>query len=123
MLIKEFYRLIKPIAQGEFYQTFLAVDESQFPPIPCVIQRFSSPHQTLEYFQYQVQQLKELGKHSQIPTLITYFTENEYYYLVQEFIDGDNLDTLLAKQGVFNETQIWQVLKSLLQVKEFLFLF
>ena len=120
MLIKETYRLIKPIAQGELYQTFLAVDEGQFPPIPCVIQRFSSQYQTLEYFQYQGQQLTELGKHPQIPTLITYFTENEYYYLVQEFIDGNNLDTLLAKQGVFNETQIWQVLKSLLPVIRFI---
>ena len=120
MLIKETYRLIKPIAQGELYQTFLAVDEGQFPPIPCVIQRFSSQYQTLEYFQYQGQQLTQLGKHPQIPTLITYFTENEYSYLVQEFIDGDNLDTLLAKQGVFNETQIWQVLKSLLPVISFI---
>jgi serine/threonine protein kinase len=116
VLIKEFYRLIKPIVQGEFYQSFLAVDESQFPPIPCVIQQVSSQQQTLENFQYRVQQLSALGKHPQIPSLITHFTENEYYYLIQEFIDGDNLATLLEKQGTFNETQIWQVLKGLLPV-------
>ena len=55
MLINEGYRLIRPISKGGFYQTFLAVDESQFPPIPCVIHQFSSQDQTLENFQYQVE--------------------------------------------------------------------
>ena len=120
MLINEGYRLIRPISKGGFYQTFLAVDESQFPPIPCVVYQISSRYQPLEVFQLQVQKLMELGKHPQIPTLITYFTENEYYYLIQEFIDGNDLAGLLAKQGSFNETQIWQILKSLLPVIRFI---
>ncbi|MTJ48565.1 WD40 repeat domain-containing serine/threonine-protein kinase [Dolichospermum sp. UHCC 0259] len=120
MLIHEVYRLVKQISQGGFYQTFLAVDESQFPPIPCVVYQVSSRYQPLEIFQFQVQKLTELGKHPQIPTLITHFTENEYYYLIQEFIDGDNLAGLLAKQGSFNETQIWQILKGLLPVIRFI---
>lgn len=70
MLIKEHYRIIKAIATGQLYQTFLAVNESQFPPLPCVIQKFLSSTQTPENFQHQVQQLIELGKHPQIPSLI-----------------------------------------------------
>ncbi|MDM3847246.1 MAG: WD40 repeat domain-containing serine/threonine-protein kinase [Aphanizomenon gracile PMC649.10] len=120
MLINEGYRLIKQISKGGFYQTFLAVDESQFPPIPCVVYQVSSRYQPLEIFQFQVQKLTELGKHPQIPTLITHFTENEYYYLIQEFIDSDNLASLLAKQGSFQETQIWQILKGLLPVIRFI---
>ena len=120
MLINEVYRLVKEISKGGFYETFLAVDESQFPPIPCVVYQISSRYQPLEVFQLQVQKLTELGKHPQIPTLITYFTENEYYYLIQEFIDGNDLAGLLAKQGSFNETQIWQVLKGLLPVIRFI---
>jgi WD40 repeat protein len=120
VLIKEDYHLIKQISKRGFCQTFLAVDESQFPPIPRVIHQFSSQYQTLENFQCQVEKLTELGKHPQIPSLITHFKENEYYYLIQEFIEGDNLASLLAKQGVFNETQIWQVLKSLLPVLKFI---
>jgi serine/threonine protein kinase len=120
VLINEGYRLIRPISKGRLYQTFLAVDESQFPPIPCVVYQVSSQYQSLEIFQFQVQTLMELGKHPQIPTLITHFTENEYYYLIQEFIDGDNLASLLAKQGGFHETQIWQILKSLLPVIRFI---
>ena len=120
MLIKERYRLIKQIANGEFCQIFLAVDENQFPPIPCVIQQLSSSKQTPGNFQCQVEKLTELGKHPQIPSLITHFKENEYYYLIQEFIEGDNLASLVEKQGVFNETQIWQILKSLLPVLKFI---
>jgi WD40 repeat protein len=120
VLIKERYRLIKQIANGEFCQIFLAVDENQFPPIPCVIQQLSSSKQTPGNFQCQVEKLTELGKHPQIPSLITHFKENEYYYLIQEFIEGDNLASLVEKQGVFNETQIWQILKSLLPVLKFI---
>jgi len=120
MLIKNRYRLIKQIAKGEFYQTFLAVDENQFPPLACIVQKLSSPGQTLEDFEYQAQQLTELGKHPQIPTLITHFTEDKYDYLIQEFIEGDNLATVLEKQGVFHENQIWQVLKTLLPVLSFI---
>ncbi|BAZ87750.1 WD40 repeat domain-containing serine/threonine-protein kinase [Dolichospermum compactum] len=120
MLVNGVYCLVKQISQGGFYQTFLAVDESQFPPIPCVVYQVLSRYQPLEIFQFQVQKLTELGKHPQIPTLITHFTENEYYYLIQEFIEGDNLASLLAKQGGFNETQIWQLLKGLLPVIMFI---
>ncbi len=120
MLIKNRYRLIKQIAKGEFYQTFLAVDENQFPPLTCIVQKLSFPKQTLKDFEYQVQQLTELGKHPQIPTLITHFTEDKYNYLIQEFIEGDNLSTVLEKQGVFHENQIWQVLKTLLPVLSFI---
>jgi hypothetical protein len=45
--------------------------------------------QTPENFQHQVRQLIALGKHPQIPSLITDFSENDYYYLIQEFIPGD----------------------------------
>ena len=120
MLIKERYCLIKQIAKGKFYETFFAVDESQFPPIPCVIQRFLSQYQTPKNFQHQVQQLTELGKHPQIPSLIAHFTEDEYCYFIQEFIEGDNLASLVEKNGVFYESQIWQVLKSLLPVLSFI---
>ncbi|MFM6833062.1 MAG: protein kinase domain-containing protein, partial [Dolichospermum sp.] len=120
MLIKNRYRLVKEIAKGEFYQTFLAVDENQFPPLVCIVQKLLFLEQKIEDFEYQIQQLKQLGKHPQIPELITYFTEDKYYYLIQEFIEGDNLATVLEKQGVFNENQIWQVLKSLLPVLSFI---
>ncbi|MFM7364745.1 MAG: protein kinase domain-containing protein [Cuspidothrix sp.] len=120
MLIEEHYRIIKAIATRRLYQTFLAVNESQFPPLLCVVLKFPSSTQTPENFQHQVQQLIELGKHPQIPNFIKHCIQNEYYYLIQEFIPGDNLATLVEKQGVFNENQIWQVLHSVLPVLKFI---
>jgi WD40 repeat protein len=115
VLIKERYRLQKQIGKGGFCKTFLAVDEDKFPPVPCIVQQFPH-HQTSEESVKKAQQLQELGKHPQIPTLFAHFRENEYFYLVQEFIKGNNLATLIEEQGTFSETQIWQLLQSLLPV-------
>ena len=117
MLIKERYRVVKSIGKGRFCQTFLAVDEGQFPPLPCVIQQFKYQNQRLEEFS---KQLAELSKHPQIPTIYTYFRENNYFYLVQAYIEGENLANLLTEQGTFNETQIWQFLTNILPIVKFI---
>ncbi|MDF5716402.1 MAG: serine/threonine protein kinase [Rhizonema sp. NSF051] len=120
MLVQERYRLLKQIGQGGFGKTFFAVDESQFPPVPCIVQQFSWQNQTLEVFEQKVQQLEQLGKHPQIPTLLAHFQQEHYFYLVQEFIEGTNLATLVAEVGAFSEIQIWQLLEKLLPVVKFI---
>jgi WD40 repeat protein len=118
--LKERYRLIKQIGRGGYCQTFLAIDEGQLPPILCVVQKFPQQKQTLEAFVQKAQRLEELGKHPQIPALLASFAVNHHFYLVHEFIEGKNLSTLLEEQGVFSETQIWQLLESLLPVLKFI---
>ncbi|MCC5611360.1 serine/threonine protein kinase [Nostoc sp. CHAB 5834] len=116
MLIQERYRLIKHIGKGGFCKTFLAVDEGQFPPIPCVVQEISQEYETFKDFQQKAQQLEQLGKHPQIPALLAYFQQNGHFYLVQEFIAGTNLAQVVEEEGAFNETQIWQLLEDVLPV-------
>ncbi len=116
MLIKERYRLLKQIGQGGFGKTFVAVDEGQSPAIPCVVQQFGLQNQTSKTFEQKAQRLEELGKHPQIPALLAHFEENHHLYLVQEFIEGRNLATLLEKEGAFGENHIWQLLENLLPV-------
>ncbi|MCC5658291.1 serine/threonine protein kinase [Nostoc sp. XA010] len=120
MLLQERYRLIKQIAKGGFCKTFLAVDEGQFPPIPFVVQELSQEYETSITFQQKAQQLEELGKHPQIPTLLNYFQQNGHFYLVQEFIAGTNLAQVVEEEGAFNETQIWQLLEDVLPVFQFI---
>jgi WD40 repeat protein len=120
MLIKNRYRLINQIGKGKFSQTFLAIDESTFPSITCIVQQFFQNSQSSQTFVEKAQQLEELGTHPQIPTLLASFQENQYFYLVQEFINGTNLATLLEEQGTFNETQIWQLLATLLPILKFI---
>ncbi|BAY45088.1 protein kinase [Scytonema sp. HK-05] len=119
MLIKERYRLLKQTGQGGFGKTFVAVDEGQSPAIPCVVQQFGLQNQKLETFEQKAQRLEELGKHPQIPALLAHFEENHHLYLVQEFIEGTNLATLVEKEGAFSETQIWQLLENLLPVLKY----
>jgi serine/threonine protein kinase len=120
LLLQERYRLLKPIGKGGFCKTFLAVDEGQFPPIPCVVQELSLESETYQTFQQKAQKLEELGKHPQIPVLLAYFEQNGHFYLVQEFIAGTNLAQVVEEEGAFNETQIWQLLEDVLPVFQFM---
>src|SRR5918997_409224 len=123
LLLQERYRAIRPIGQGGFGRTFLAVDESQQSQARCVIKQFFPQHQgtnsvqkATELFRQEATRLEVLGKHRQIPELLAYFDQDDHQYLVQEFIDGENLAQELAQKGPFNETEIRQLLQSLLPV-------
>lgn len=119
MLIQERYRLLKLTGEGELCKTFLAVDEGQFPPVPCVVQQFLLQNESLKACQQKAQQLEQLAKHPQISTLLAYFQEDGYFYWVQELIAGTNLAQVVEEEGAFNETQIWQLLEDLLPVLQF----
>ncbi|MCC5606153.1 serine/threonine protein kinase [Nostoc sp. CHAB 5834] len=126
LLLKERYRAIKPIGQGGFGKTFLAVDEDKPSKPHCVIKQFYPQAQgtntlakAVELFNQEAVQLDELGKHPQIPELLAYFSQDDRQYLVQEFIDGQNLAQELAHRGAFNEIQIRQLLNDLLSVLQF----
>ncbi|WP_445634782.1 non-specific serine/threonine protein kinase [Nostoc sp. DSM 114161] len=126
LLLKERYRAIKPIGQGGFGRTFLAVDEDKPSKPRCVIKQFypqaqgtNTVQKAVELFNQEAVQLDELGKHPQIPELLAYFTQEDRQYLVQEFIDGQNLAQELAHKGAFSEAEIWQLLNDLLPVLQF----
>lgn len=126
LLLKDRYRAIKPIGQGGFSRTFLAVDEDKPSKPRCVIKQFfplsqgtNNAQKAAELFEREAVRLDELGKHPQIPELLAYFTQDNRQYLVQEFIDGQNLEQELADEGPFNESKIRQLLQDLLPVLQF----
>ncbi|MBD2666549.1 serine/threonine-protein kinase [Richelia sinica] len=126
LLLKERYRAIKPIGQGGFGRTFLAVDEDKPSKPPCVIKQFypqaqgtNTVQKAVELFNQEAIQLDALGKHPQIPELLAYCTQDDRQYLVQEFIDGKNLAQELGQTGAFDEGQIRQFLQDLLNVLQF----
>jgi len=126
LLLKGRYRAIKPIGQGGFGKTFLAIDED-IPSKPnCVIKQFFPSIQgsnalakARELFTQEAIRLDDLGKHKQIPQLLAYFEENSQLYLVQQFIDGDNLLDELRNQGRFSEFKVKELLNSLLPILQF----
>jgi WD40 repeat protein len=96
LLLAERYRAIKPIAQGGFGRTLLAEDEYKPSKPQCVIKQFypqgqNNAGKAAELFQQEAVRLEQLGKHPQIPELFAHFEQDNRHYIVQEFIDGQNL--------------------------------
>jgi formylglycine-generating enzyme required for sulfatase activity len=73
-----------------------------------------------ELFNQEADRLLQLGDHPQIPTLFAYFEEDNYLYLVQQFIQGQDLLHELEEQGTFTETKIRELLNDLLPVLQFI---
>ena len=122
--LKNRYRPIKSLGGGGFAKTYLAEDVDKLNE-KCVIKQFAPQIQgaagrkkATELFLQEALQLLKLGKHSQIPALLAYFEENSRLYLVQEFIDGENLLEELEKQGIFSESKIRALLQDLLTTLE-----
>ncbi len=127
LLLVERYRALHILGQGGFGRTFLAVDEYKPSQPRCVIKQFlpqaqgtNNVEKASELFAQEAVRLDQLGGHSQIPNLMAYFTQDERQYLIQEFIDGQNLAEELAANGTFNEQQIREFLKDLLSVLQFI---
>jgi serine/threonine protein kinase len=127
LLLGDRYRAQKIIGQGGFGRTFLAVDEYKPSKPPCVIKQFypqaqgtSSIQKATELFELEAVRLEQLGKHPQIPDLLAYLSQDGRQYLVQEFMDGENLAQALKSEGYFSETQIRDLLKNLLPVFDFI---
>ncbi|NES77174.1 MAG: protein kinase [Okeania sp. SIO1H6] len=127
LVLNERYRPLKIIGQGGFGRTFQAVDEYKPSKPFCVIKQFFPQAQGTKYlskaaelFAQEAQRLDGLGRHPQIPELLAYFTQDNRQYLVQEFIDGQNLQQELEESGAFDQSQVVELLKSLLPVLEFI---
>jgi serine/threonine protein kinase len=120
-LLRGHYRIIKLLSdEGGFGRTYLAEDADKLDE-PCVVKQLAPKVQgtwalkkAVELFQAEAKRLQELGEHPQIPTLLAYFEEENYLYLVQQFINGQNLFKELEEQGTFSENQIRQLLLELL---------
>lgn len=115
------YRLIKPLGEGGFGNTFLAEDTHMPSGRRCVIKQLKAVTDDPQYyqlvkdrFQREAATLEKLGQgHKQIPDLYAYFAEADQFYLVQEWIEGETLTKLLANG---KSPQVKELLVSLLPV-------
>ena len=126
ILLGDRYRPLEFLGEGGFGRTFKAVNEQRL-NTPCVIKQFlpqqagsAALQKATELFQQEAKRLQELGKHPQIPDLEAFFSQDDRLYLVQEFIDGQNLLQEFQTQGILNESQIRNILTELLPVLQFI---
>jgi serine/threonine-protein kinase len=120
------YRILRPLGQGGFGKTFLAEDLHSKSRQHCVLKQFSP--QTTDKTSYEIAQerfqkeatiLLELSrKHPQIPKLYSYFSHDDEFYLVMEYIEGQTLTQKVREQGPLPAAMVEYLLGEILQILE-----
>lgn len=138
LLLAGRYLPTRLLGKGGFGAAFLARDRYTPAMRECVVKQFQpdgdlNPSQlkmAQELFEREAQVLEELGtRHPQIPDLLAFFEldvpsqttgkSDSFFYLVQEFIDGENLEEELERNGKFSEADVREVLDAILKVLGF----
>ena len=126
------YIVEKPIARGGFGATFLARDRYTPAMKRCVVKLlqpigFTSQQMAIakQMFEREATVLEDLGTHPQIPDLLAYFEvqsgQDEFFYLVQEFVDGFTLEKVIEMHGgAIAEADALEIMQSLLPVLTFI---
>jgi serine/threonine protein kinase len=127
LTLRDRYQSLKPIGQGGFGRTFLAVDLSQPLKPRCAIKQLYPRQQGVglqekasEQFRQEAQQLAVLGHYPSMPRFLNYFEQDGYQYLVQEFIEGQNLAEVAAEGRIFTEAEVRELLEKVLETIDFL---
>ena len=124
------------LGKGGFGAAYLAIDRHSTQLRQCVVKQFQPSASFKEkhlktaekLFIREAEVLESLGNHHpQIPDLYAFFPiiiseeeeEKQFFYIVQEFIDGETLEQEVQRKGKLNETEVIDLLESLLPILKF----
>ncbi|MDY7012409.1 MAG: serine/threonine-protein kinase [Cyanobacteriota bacterium] len=127
LLMRDRYRGQKSLGQGGFGTTFLAVDTILPGNPPCVIKQLrpssADPNvfqMAKELFEREAETLGRIGNHPQVPRLLDYFEYNRDFYLVQEYVSGNNLQQEIKRNGPLSEAGVRQFLQEILPMLQYI---
>ena len=126
------------LGQGGFGAAFLARDRRSPTLRQCAVKQFQpsgdlNPQQLAiaqKLFDTEALVLDSLGsQHPQIPDLLAFFpleapgwpssVPAQFFYIVQEFIDGRDLQAELEQKGKFSEPEVLEILLEILKILKF----
>ncbi len=135
------YQITKKFKKGAFGQTYLAeyhpdlaadrqrgegtvtTKYSRVEGERCILKilQISSNHayildEAQKRFNTEVKKLEKLGHHPQIPSILDFFVEKNQLYVVEEFIDGQNLSQEICEGKSWPESQVIALLYNVLEV-------
>ena len=120
------FRIIQVLGSGGFGQTYIAEDVLQPDRPQCVIKQFKPAYQEPSFLQVarrlfstEVETLRKLGGHDQIPTLLADFEENQEFYLAQEYARGQSLADEIAAAQRLDEAMVLDLLRDVLYILTF----
>jgi serine/threonine protein kinase len=121
------YKINRVLGQGGFGQTFLAEDTKRPGHPTCVVKYLMPARQDAKFlnvarrlFETEAKILEALGQHSQIPQLLAYFEQNQQFYLVEQYIEGEPLSEELKADTRLSEVQVVEILEDVLEVLAFI---
>lgn len=124
------YKIVRVLSAGAFGQIYIAEDTWLSNNVQCVVKHLQpkgdAPRRWQicdRHFAREVETLKKLGDHSQIPQLLDSFEDKQGFYLVQELIVGELLSAGLPisqhDNKRWSEAQCVELLKDVLGILEF----
>ncbi|MEH1833216.1 MAG: serine/threonine-protein kinase [Nostoc sp.] len=114
------------LSYGAFGRTYIAEDIRRPGNPLCVVKHLQPDQKDARFlevagrlFKAEADILNILGQHNQIPQLISYFEENQQFYLIEEYISGHSLQEELTDDKPLPEQQVVNILKDVLQLLVF----
>ena len=120
-IIAQHYQILSILGQGEIGVTYLAQElESDLKvAIKAICLQQLTDWKQMELFEREAQVLKTLN-HPQIPRYIDYFTldtdTNKTFYLVQEYVQGKSLSTLVEVGWRNSEKELKKIAEQILNI-------
>ena len=126
-LLCERYNILQKLQEEGFETVYLAESKDSFVPTKYLIQQFTPQYLSQaqsaaarDLFNQEAAILKNLGNHPQIPSIHDYFENRGQFFVVQEFISGQNFQAELNKAQPYSETEIVEFLYEILPVLQFI---
>ncbi|MEG4840841.1 bifunctional serine/threonine-protein kinase/ABC transporter substrate-binding protein [Microcoleus sp. B9-D4] len=123
-ILHESYEIIALLGEGGFARTYTAVQINKPNNPLCVVKEIPFPpsndprvlERARQRFEREASALCRLGNNSRIPELFDRFEENDYFYLVQEYVKGHPLIQELAPGDRWNEQNTVALLREVLEI-------